>query len=91
MTTAAFIITVLTLVVVPANMTAQWFISKGKLKIAYPLLIIVYSLYMVIETYLALRDIEQVSILLFNIVNAWAAIMAWKGMRRIQGENKEKK
>lgn len=87
---AAIFITILTLVVVPANMIAQWFLSKGKLYLAYPLLIFVYVLYIIIETFLALRDPAQTSVLLFNIVNIWAAIMAWKGLQRLKKSENEK-
>lgn len=80
------IITVLTFVVVPANMFAQWQLSKGNLKLAYPLLMAVYTLYMIIETILAFNVPSQISVLLFNIVNAWALYMAYKGMKRLHKE-----
>ena len=84
MTNIGIIITVLTLIVVPANLLAQWQLSKGHLKFAYPLLVVVYSFYIVIETILALRDPSQISILLFNIVNIWALIMAYRGIQRLK-------
>lgn len=86
MTTLAILITTLTLIVVPTNMLAQWLISRGKLEFAYPLLMLVYSMYITIETILAFNDPTQISILLFNIVNVWAFSMAFKGMRRLQKE-----
>jgi len=80
------IITALTFVVVPANMFAQWQLSKGNLKLAYPLLMAVYTLYMIIETILAFNVPSQISVLLFNVVNAWALYMAYKGMKRLHKE-----
>lgn len=82
------VITVLTFIVVPANMFAQWQLSKGNLRLAYPLLLVIYFLYIVIETILAFNVPSQISILLFNIVNVWAFYMAYKGMIRLQKEEK---
>jgi hypothetical protein len=82
------VITLLTVVVIPANMIAQYLISKGSLKVAYPLLMFVYALYFTVETILAFNDPTQISILLFNVVNVWAFSMAFKGMRRMKRESK---
>lgn len=85
----AIAFTVLTCIVIPANMVAQWLLSKGKLKFAYPMLMFVYALYITIETMLALNDPSQISILLFNIVNVWAFAMAFKGAKRLREQEKE--
>lgn len=89
MSAIAIAFTVLTCIVIPANMLAQWLLSKGKLKVAYPVLMFVYALYITIETMLALNDPSQISILLFNIVNIWAFAMAFKGARRLREQEKE--
>jgi uncharacterized membrane protein len=78
------IITCLTLIVVPANLVAQYQLSKGNLKFTYPLLVFVYALYITIETILAFNDPSQMSILLFNVVNVWALIMAIRGSKRLK-------
>lgn len=85
------VITTLTLIVVPMNMFAHWSISKGKLKIAYPILMIVYALYITIETILAFNVPSQISILLFNVVNMWAFYMAFRGMKRLKKEKELQK
>jgi micrococcal nuclease len=88
MTEIGFVITFLTCLVVPANMYTQWQISKGNLRLGYPLLMFVYCLYIAIETILALRDPEQISILLFDVVNVWAFFMAFKGYVRLKNLDK---
>lgn len=54
-----------------------WFNAKGK--IVYPLLLVVYSGYAVVELSLALRDSYQWSIILFVLLDFWAISMAIKG------------
>lgn len=93
MSTIGIIITVLTLIVVPSNMYTQWQVSKGNLKLGYPLLMLVYTIYIIIETILAFNDPSQISILLFDVVNMWGFLMAFRGYRRLKAlekENKEK-
>lgn len=94
MTTIGIIITVLTLIVVPSNMFTQWQISKGNLKLGYRLLMFVYVLYIIIETILAFNDPSQISILLFDVVNMWGFLMAFKGylrLKKLEKEEEEKK
>jgi len=84
MLTLGTIIFVLTFTVVPLNIIAQWQLSKGNLKLTYPLFMMVYALYMVVETILAFNDPSQISILLFNVVNLWAFVMAFRGANRLK-------
>ena len=72
-------LTAVTVVTVLLQLTNMWFLSKGT--IVYPIMLIVYAGYMAIETYLAVSDPSQWSIMLFNIVNVWAVAMALKGAR----------
>lgn len=83
------IITTLTCIVVPMSMFAHWQLSKGNLKIAYPTFMCAFVLYMIIETTMALTVPTQISVLLFNIPNAWAFYMAYRGMRRLKKEKKD--
>jgi hypothetical protein len=48
-----------------------------------------YALYIIIETYVALREPSQNSLLLFNLVNVWGFAMAAKGYRRIKADEKD--
>ena len=89
MLTIGIIITVLTLIVVPSNMYTQWQVSKGNLKLGYPLLMFVYTIYIIIETILAFNDPSQISILLFDVVNMWGFVMAFKGYLRLKTLEKQ--
>jgi len=48
-----------------------------------------YTVYFIIECMLAFRDREQLPLLIFNILNVWAFIMAIKGYTRLKKEEKE--
>lgn len=89
MITVGVILTTLTFIVVPSNMYTQWQISKGNLKLGYPLLMFVYVLYIIIETILAFNEPSQISILLFDLVNMWGFFMALKGFLRLRKAEKE--
>jgi uncharacterized membrane protein len=54
----------------------------------YVLSMIVYTGYILVETALAFRDPEQISVLLFNIINVWALLMAVKGHLRLKKEQR---
>jgi uncharacterized membrane protein len=41
-------------------------------------------MYFIIETSLALNNPEQIGILIFNILNVWAFVMAAKGLLRLR-------
>lgn len=73
------------------SLTNHWFLSKGKLHISYPLIIIACTCYIIVETILALRDPVQLGILVFNLTNLWAIIMALKGLMRLKEEKEKKK
>jgi len=82
--------TILTFIVICLSLTNSWFLSQGKLKVSYPLIIAICSLCIIIETTLALRDPTQIGILMFDITNTWSIIMATKGLARIKEEEKDK-
>jgi uncharacterized membrane protein len=71
------------------SFTNHWFLSKGKLNISYPLIIVACTCYIIVETILALRDPVQLGILVFNLTNLWAIIMATKGLMRLRKEEEE--
>ncbi len=71
---------VLTVATVGLQFFNFWLVSKGKIN--YPLLIVIYVGYIILETTLALNQKDQIFILLFNLVNIWAIAMAIKGMLR---------
>lgn len=75
---------VMTLLSVALQIANHWFLSKGRLEISYPLTILVYICCTVLETFLALRDPTQWSIILFVPMYLWAIIMAVKGMLRLR-------
>ena len=82
----SFIVTIATVTVVALQIYNHYNLSKGNLKLAYKIAIVAYSLYAAIETSLALRDPQQISVMLFNIVNIWAIAMAVKGLKRLKQE-----
>lgn len=69
----------------------NWFLSKGKLHVSYPLIILACTCYIIIETILAFRDPVQMGIFVFNITNFWAIIMAIRGLIRLREEEKRKR
>lgn len=83
------IITIATITTVGLQLFNHYNLSKGNLRLAYKIAIVAYSIYAGIETSLALRDSQQISVLLFNIVNIWAIAMAVKGLHRLNTENKK--
>lgn len=80
----AYLLFFLTLIAVSVSMFNHWNLSKGRLNKVYPGIIVACSLYIIIETILALRDPVQSSVLLFHITNVWAIIMAIKGWAKIK-------
>lgn len=62
------------------------FLGQGKLHRVYPISMVVYFLYAIVETTLALSNPEQISIMLFNLVNGWAFYNAFVGWRRLKNE-----
>lgn len=84
------IITILSLLVVGIAAFKFWYLSDGNLWLTYRLDLVVYTAYTILETYLALRDPSQTSLLLMNIINIWALMMAVKGIMRLKKEEKKK-
>lgn len=78
------IITLLTIFTIAVNVINHWCISQQKMHKVYCFSMIVYVGYIIIETLLAFRHPEQKSILLFNITNIWALMMAIKGYFRLK-------
>lgn len=91
MTFGAIFLTLLTCLIIPLSMTNQWFMSRGKLQVVYPLNLTLYCLFFTMDVYLAVRDTAQLSMLLFVIPYAWAGWMSIKGIKRLQVEKKLKK
>lgn len=67
---------------------SEWFNSKGKLHIVYPLNVIKFSGFLILETCLALNNHAQIAMLLFNISNLFGLLMNIQGIRRLKQENK---
>jgi hypothetical protein len=80
----ALFLTTITIVTVALNIALHWNIAKGDLRVVYPISMVVYLGYIVVETSLAFRHPEQISILLYNITNIWALSMAIKGYLRLR-------
>lgn len=72
--------------IVSIQVINHWNYGKGRLHISYPLSIIAFSCYLVLETQLALNNPDQTGILLFNITNAWGLFNAIKGFVRLRNE-----
>jgi hypothetical protein len=67
---------------VVSNMTSHFLLQRGDTYSVYRINIISFTLYIVIETWLAIRDPSQWSVILFNVSNVWALSMAIKGFLR---------
>ena len=86
-----FIMVYLPYIVVTIDVFYHWLLSKGELKKAYKLSILMFLGFMVVETGLALRNPEQIHMIVFNVVNAWSIAMAIKGLRRLKREEDEER
>ena len=64
----------------------HWCLSHGRLNISYRISMFSYTVYFIIECMLAFRDPEQLPLLIFNILNVWAFVMAIKGYLRLKRE-----
>lgn len=85
-----FFTTISVLLVVIVGVS-EWFNSKGNLKIVYPMNILKYTGFIILETAIALNDPAQAAILLFNISNSWGLAMNIKGLIRLYQESKASK
>lgn len=83
-------ITLLSLVTVVLAMVNHWNLSNAKLHLVYPLVIVNCILYIVVETWVALRDPEQIGLLLSDLTNLWGILMAGKGWFLLKEKEKEK-
>jgi uncharacterized membrane protein len=66
------------------------YLGQGNLKRAYPLAVVIYTMYAIVETALALTNPNQMGIMVFNLVNGWALYNAVIGIRRLKREEREK-
>jgi uncharacterized membrane protein len=66
------------------------YLGQGNLKRAYPLAVVIYSMYAIVETTLAVINPNQMGIMVFNLVNGWALYNAVIGIRRLKREEREK-
>ena len=69
----------------------HWMISNGNLQKAYPIIVVIATMNIITDIYLALTHLEQLGMLLYMISNTWAIFMAMRGMRRLKKEQKEDK
>lgn len=78
-------ITYLSIAIVLNQLVNYYFYGKGNLKVSYPLTMLSMTGYMIVETILAISHPEQWSIFLFNLVNIFGFVNAYKGYRRLKG------
>lgn len=62
------------------------YLGQGDLKKAYPLAVVIYTMYAIVETTLAFANPTQMGIMVFNLVNGWALYNAVLGMKRLKKE-----
>lgn len=67
----------------------NWCISKGNLKLAYPLIILLSVVNILLDIYLCYIHPDQFGILMYVVSNIWAIGMAIKGIMRLR-EDKRK-
>ncbi len=75
------IFSLLTTLTVSLQMIHLYYYGKGNTRVAYRYGVVVYFLFIIVETCLAFMA-SQPSVLLFNIVNTWGLINAIKGAIR---------
>lgn len=66
----------------------QWNLSRGNLKVLYPMIIVLAVLNIVIDFYVGFAHPEQLSFLLYTFGNMWAMLMATQGLARLKKEKK---
>ena len=81
-------ITVFTILILLFSPVRFWYQSKGNLWLVYRLDLIVYTCYLILETYLPLSNPAQFALILFDIINLWAIFCAVRGIMRLKKENK---
>jgi uncharacterized membrane protein len=80
-------LTIFSIFIVILAVIKFWYLSEGNLYVTYRLDIVLFTSYIILETYLALRDPSQTSLLLMNIISVWALIMTIKGIKRLKKES----
>jgi len=76
------------LFIVSLSFLNNWALSKGNLKIVYPLIIVMSMLSITIDLYLCIIHPEQIGIMIYTISNLWAIWMATKGIKRLKERRK---
>lgn len=76
------------LFVVGLQFLNNWALSKGNLKIVYPLIVVMSIFNIIIDAYLCIIHPEQVGIMVYTFSNLWAMWMATKGIKRLKKEKK---
>ena len=83
----------LTVLIVIGQLIKYWYMKEvakfpDAIEKVYKLNIVIFIGYAIVETTIGLKNPDQQSVLLFNIVNVWSIIMNAKGL---YNWNKEKK
>ena len=84
-----YVFAVLTAIIVTLQLTKHWLLQKGNLWWVYRLNCVIFLGYFITETFTAFNDPTQLPLIFMNIVNIWAFIMSWKGIKRLKKEEKE--
>ncbi len=74
---------------VSLQFVCQWYFSKGNLKVSYPLTILVYLCYIVMDVGMVMYDPALTAVLIFSLANVWTLVMCTKGIYRLRREQKE--
>lgn len=85
------VLLLLAIFVVGLQFLNHWNLSKGNLKLAYPLIILIAISNIIVDVYLTFIHPEQFGVLVYTFANIWAIWMAWKGMKRIKDCKEEHK
>ncbi len=78
------------LFVVGLHLFNNWALSKGNLKIVYPLIVAMSICNIIIDLYLCIIHPEQIGIMVYTISNLWAIWMGANGIRRLKKEKENK-
>lgn len=78
--------TIATFIVLVFQALHLYFYGAGNLKVAYPLAMVVFVGFIIVETALAINDPTQWAIILFNITNVWGLLNALRGYIRENGK-----
>lgn len=89
MTWFSIFVTSVTLCTVLLAIYNHWNLSNANLKKVYPFVILNCTLYIIVETAIAIRDPEQIGLILSDITNLWAIIMAVRGWAKLKEKEKE--